>query len=45
MIRTALLVVVLAGCPSDGNPKTLWLATANRMETMVELIDHEPPPF
>jgi hypothetical protein len=44
-MKHAVLLVVLAGCPSDGNPKTLWLAPRNATETMVELIDHEPPPF
>ncbi len=43
-MKQALLVLALAGCPSDGNPGTLWLAP-DQMETHVMLVDHEPPPF
>lgn len=49
MRRTVLLLgplFTLAACPSDpANPATLWLSTANQMETKVKLIDHEPTPF
>ena len=48
MTRLALLLVpLLAACPSDPprNAPTLWLATANQMETQIHLIDHEPKPF
>ena len=39
-------VLLLAACPSDppGNPKVLWLAPY-MAETMVQLVDTEPPPF
>ena len=37
-------LVVLAGCPGNQNPGTLWLAPDN-METAVKLIDHQPNPF
>lgn len=41
----ALLLLVVAGCPTNpSNPKTLWLAP-DQGETHVKLIDHEPPPF
>ena len=41
----ALLLAVLAGCPSDpSNPDTLWLAL-DGSELKVKLIDHEPKPF
>ncbi len=43
-MRQALLVLALAGCPSDGNPAKLWLAP-DQNETHVKLVDHEPPPF
>ena len=40
-----LLLLALAGCPSnDGNPKTLWLAP-DMNETHVKLVDSEPPPY
>ena len=37
-------LVLLAGCPADGNPSTLFLAPKDN-ELHVQLIDHEPPPF
>jgi hypothetical protein len=37
-------LVVLAGCPSSGNPPVLWLAT-NMTETAVKLVDSEPNPY
>ena len=44
-VRSAVWLVVLAGCPSDsGNPGTLWLSPTDA-EIHVALIDHEPPPF
>jgi len=39
-----LALVVLAGCPTDGNPHQLWLAP-NGSEASVKLVDHEPDPF
>ena len=37
--------LALAGCPGpDGNPDVLWLAP-NGSEIVVQLVDHEPPPF
>jgi hypothetical protein len=46
MKKALVLLVLLAGCPSDddSNPSTLWLAP-DQNETHVKLIDHEPPPF
>lgn len=40
------LLAVLAGCPDDPpeNPPRLWLALYLN-ETMVQLIDEEPPYF
>ncbi len=43
-VWTPLLLGLLPGCPSDGNPKSLWLAP-DMAETRVKLIDHEPDPF
>ena len=43
-MKRAALLVLLAGCPGNGNPKTLWLAP-NQAETAVQLIDHRPPDF
>ena len=45
MKKTLPLVLVLAGCPSDGgNPHVLWLAP-DMNETHVKLQESEPPPF
>jgi hypothetical protein len=42
---TPLLVLVLAGCPSnDTNPAVLWLAP-DMAETHVKLQDSEPNPY
>lgn len=53
--HTPLLLglVALSGCPKPSpqadapaaNPKVLWLAPANKMETSVKLVDTQPPPF
>jgi len=47
-ITPLLLGLLVSGCPSsgpsDGNPKTLWLAT-DLTETRVKLIPSEPDPF
>ncbi len=43
-MKKLLLLPFLAACPSDGNPRTLWLAP-DMAETRVKLIDHEPDPF
>ncbi|HSN28948.1 MAG TPA: hypothetical protein VLT45_21825 [Kofleriaceae bacterium] len=44
-MKRALLLLVVAGCPSSsGNPSTLWLAP-DQNETHVKLVDSEPPPF
>lgn len=44
-MQRALLLVALAGCPSDpGNPDTLWLAL-DGSETKLKLQDHEPKPY
>lgn len=40
-----ILVLALAGCPSDtGNPPVLWLAL-DGTETRVRLVGEEPRPF
>ena len=40
-----LAALSLTGCPGpDGNPAELWLAP-NASEVVLQLIDHEPPPF
>lgn len=47
MTKHALLLVVLAGCPSNpptGNPAVLWLAP-DKSETAVKLSDKEPKPY
>jgi hypothetical protein len=45
MNKPALLLLALAGCPSDpGNPHTLWLAP-DQAETAVKLVDSKPPAF
>ncbi len=45
MIRLAPLgLVLLAGCPSDGNPHQLWLAP-NGTAPAVKLAAEEPNPF
>ena len=41
------LALLVAGCPGpdgNGNPGTLWLAP-NNSEVIIQLIDHEPPPW
>lgn len=40
------LLLVLAACPKKdgGNPDVLWLAP-NGSEVVIQLIDHEPPPW
>jgi len=46
-VRAApLLLLVLAGCPSDNekNAETLWLAP-DGAETRLRLIEKEPEPF
>jgi hypothetical protein len=43
-MKRCVALLVLAGCPSDGNPSTLFLAPKDN-ELHVQLIDHEPPPF
>ena len=43
-MKRAALLVLLAGCPSNGNPKTLWLAP-DQAETAVKLSDSKPPDF
>lgn len=44
-LAASVLVIALAGCPSDpGNPETLWLAL-DGSELKVKLIDHEPRPY
>ena len=43
-MKRSILLLALAGCPSEGNPKVLWLAP-DQAETAVKLIDHEPPPY
>ena len=41
----ALLLALLAGCPSDdSNAPVLWLALDGR-ETEVKLVENEPPPY
>jgi hypothetical protein len=43
----ATALAALTGCPGPdptGNPPELWLAP-NGSEVVVQLIDHEPPPF
>ena len=37
-------LVALAGCPSDNDGRTLFIAP-DRVETQVKLITQEPPPF
>ncbi len=37
-------VVALAGCPGGNDQLTLWLAP-NHSEVVIQLIDHEPPPW
>jgi|SwirhirootsSR2_FD_contig_81_2291052_length_309_multi_2_in_0_out_0_1 hypothetical protein len=37
-------LLVLPACPSNGNPKVLWLAP-DMAETRVKLVDSEPDPF
>jgi hypothetical protein len=37
-------LLVSGGCPDDGNPKVLWLAT-DVTETRVKLVASEPTPF
>ena len=46
MRAAPLLLLVLAGCPDDGdkNAPTLWLAP-NGSETQLRLVESEPPPF
>ena len=45
MKRYLPLLLVLAACPKkDGNPDVLWLAP-NGSEVVIQLIDHEPPPW
>ena len=39
-----LALLLLGGCPKDGNPDVLWLAP-NGSEVIIQLIDHEPPPW
>ncbi len=41
LVGTAAL---LAGCPSSGNPKVLWLAP-DAAETKVKLVDSDPGPY
>ena len=38
------MLAVLAGCPSDGNPSTLWFAP-DQVETRLKLQDEEPRPW
>jgi len=42
-MRHAFLLVV-AACPSSGNPDRLWLAP-DQNETHVKLVDKEPNPY
>ena len=46
MKRLLPFAVLLAGCPNhpSGNPDVLWLAP-NGSEVIIQLIDHEPPPW
>ena len=46
LLPLALIGVgLLAGCPGpDGNPPVLWLAP-NGSEIVIQLLDHEPPPW
>ena len=48
MTKRALLLVVLAGCPSNPsapeNPAVLWLAP-DKAETAVKLSDQQPKPY
>ena len=43
-VLIASALVALAGCPSDNDGKTFFLAP-DRVETQVKLITQEPPPF
>jgi hypothetical protein len=38
------VAVLLAGCPSDGNPPRLWFAP-DGSETRLKLQDEEPSPW
>jgi len=46
MRAAPLLLLVLAGCPDDGdkNAATLWLAL-DGSETRLRLVESEPPPY
>ena len=37
-------LVVLAGCPSEGNPSELWLKNG-KTETTVSLVEVKPNPW
>ena len=39
-----LFLLMLAACPSNGNPETLWLAL-DGTETRVRLVEDEPRPY
>jgi hypothetical protein len=41
-----LALLALGACPNNknGNPDVLWLAP-NGSEVVIQLIDHEPPPW
>ena len=43
MIACAALMV-LAACPTEGNPAQLWLANG-KTETTVKLVEVKPHPF
>lgn len=44
-MRCALALLVLAGCPSSGNPDQLWLGGDANNELVTYLVDHEPTPY
>jgi hypothetical protein len=45
LLWAPLALLALGGCPKDnGNADVLWLAP-NGSEVIIQLIDHEPPPW
>ena len=44
-MKRALALIVLAGCPSSGNPPELWLSGDPTNELVTFLVDHEPKPY
>ena len=46
MKRYLPLTLLLAACPNNnnGNPDVLWLAP-NGSEIVIQLVDHDPPPW